>query len=78
VPVISQKSAISPVRWVTADENGGLEGSVGADLRGATNLTRATAATERGGHLEACIFMKVRHDLFKFTTADENGSGDFP
>lgn len=55
-------------KFTTADENGGLGWSVGADRgtavpRTAASLTRVTAATERGGHREACIFMKGLHYL---------------
>ena len=47
----------------TADENDGLGGSVGggrgtAVPRAATSLTWATAATERVGPLETCIFIE--------------------
>jgi len=45
--------------FTTADGNGGHGGSVGADLRAAISLNRAAAATERGGHLEGCIFIKT-------------------
>ncbi len=43
-------------KFTSADENGGLGGSVGADLRAATNFTRATAATERGSHAQRSHF----------------------
>ena len=46
--------------------------SVGADLRAATSLIREVAAQERGTHPMTRIFMKMPHDLFKLTTADEN------
>jgi len=51
-------------KFTTADENDGLGESVGADLRAATSLTWATAARERDGHLEACIFIKAADALF--------------
>ena len=71
---------LAPLWCAITNENGRLGGSVEADLRAAINLTRAIAATGDGGHprgayLKTCIFMKVPHDLFKFTTADENGRG---
>jgi hypothetical protein len=56
-------------KFITADENGGLGGSVGADRgtavsRAAPSLTRATAAAgdgghPRGAHLQNCIFIKI-------------------
>jgi len=46
-------------KFTTTDENDGLGASVGADLRAAIGLTWATAARERDGHLEACIFIKA-------------------
>ena len=36
------------------------------------SLTQAIAATERSAHLQARIFKRVPHDLFKFASADEN------
>ena len=53
------------LKLASAVENAGLGGSVGADLRAATNSTWAAAATgdgghTPGGHLEACIFMSDR------------------
>jgi len=51
---IFRKVTNAPVGHTAANEN------VGADLRAATNSTQATAATERGGHLQDRIFMKER------------------
>ncbi len=50
-------------KFTTADENGGLGESVGADLRAASNLTPATAATERDGHPHNLYF----HESHFFT-----------
>ncbi len=61
-------------KFTTADENGGLGGNVGADLGAATNLTRAVAAPERGSHTKTRIFINVPHEVFNFTTADENAT----
>jgi hypothetical protein len=47
------------LKFTNADENGSLGGSVGADLRAAIHLTRATAATERGGHPQDSHFHKT-------------------
>jgi hypothetical protein len=46
-------------------------------LAGQNRRAGATAA-ERGSNIEKVIFMRVPHDLFKFTTADEicRGSHD--
>ena len=50
-------------KFTTADENGGLGVSMGADRgtavpRAATYLTLGTAATERGGHPQDSHFHK--------------------
>jgi hypothetical protein len=54
-------------KFPTADENGSLEGSVGADHRAATNLTRAVAATERCSHIKTRIFTKTAHLPSRFS-----------
>ncbi len=75
MPTVTAKSAVTVAtesgifmkvphdlfNFTTADENGGLGGSVGAARgtavpRAATSLTPATAATERGGHLQDSHF----------------------
>ena len=67
----------------TADKNGGHGGSVGADRgtavpRAATHLNRATAATERGGHLQTSIFMKMSHDLLRSPRSMKTLEGPAP
>ena len=51
------------LKLTTAHENSGPGGSVGADLRAAISLNKAAAATERGGHPDACIFIKGINEI---------------
>ena len=65
-------------KLTSAVKNGGRGGSVGGDRgtavpRAVTHLTRKFAASERGDHLQLRIFIKVAHQLLRFTTVDENG-----
>ena len=67
-------------KFTTGGEDSGPGGSVGTDHgtavpRAAISLDSEVAAQERDGHLEACIFMKVAHELLRFTTVDENAGG---
>jgi hypothetical protein len=41
--------------FTTADENGGLGGSVGTDLRAATSLDQEVAAQERCSHIKTAF-----------------------
>jgi len=44
-----------PPGGTTADENGGLAGSMGADLRAGTSFSREVAAQERCSHIETAF-----------------------
>jgi len=59
-------------KFTTVYENSGHGGSVGANLRAAISLNRAAAATERGGHLDACIFRKASHAPCRCATEHED------
>ena len=65
-------------KLTTADEDSGFGGSVGADLRAAIRLSRATAATERGVHLQNRIFMKASCHPIQHPSADTILNGFTP